>query len=203
MSQGNAVVLGPTILGKEGFAKQQREIATEGGAIGIGKELQKPFVPKGKAPIEAPALTHDEARRQAQESVGKAARERAAQLEVKRIEREQAAAAAAAAAAAKAKGGKKAKAGKPSAPLVDGVPAPTTSAPAAASFAEDDVMRMLSEDPNQWNLILEAEKVRPEGPRPIVATMVLAAADKMDTRPIPPEVLTVLLAIQDQANPPK
>lgn len=207
-----AIVLGPGVLGKEAFEKQQQQIATEGGAIGIGPELQKPFVPRvagakpttviaGQAPL-TPGLPAD---------LGAAQRARQAVLdEQRRVADEQAAearrrleAAIATKAAKKAakNAAKAAQPGKPSAPpKPDPAPVTPMSAPPVISFSETDVQQLLASNPQEWKVVLEAEAKRPEGPRPSVADMVLALPENV-LADIPVDVIAQLRELVVPHNP--
>ncbi len=56
-------------------------------------------------------------------------------------------------------------------------PAPT------GGYSEDEVAAMLSENPDSWQRIVDAEVNRPEGPRPAVASFILAAMDQFTMPP--------------------
>lgn len=72
-------------------------------------------------------------------------------------------------------------------------PAPKAApAPAALSFTEAEVEAMLEQDPNRWDTIVDAESLRPDGPRPVVAALILAAADRATTKPIPGAIVEAL-----------
>jgi hypothetical protein len=47
----------------------------------------------------------------------------------------------------------------------------------------------LAEDANAWDTVLDAEALRPEGPRVAVMALILAAADRATVKPIPAAVL--------------
>jgi len=73
-----------------------------------------------------------------------------------------------------------------------GAAAPAVEVPAQVSYSEEEIEAMLAEDANVWDVIVDAESARPEGPRAAVASMILAAADRATVKPIPAEILEVL-----------
>lgn len=62
----------------------------------------------------------------------------------------------------------------------------------AVGFSEGEVESMLTDDPNQWSVIVDAESKRPEGPRPAVAALVLSVAELATENPVPAPILAEL-----------
>lgn len=67
-------------------------------------------------------------------------------------------------------------------------------------YSEGDVESMLNADPNLWDVILDAEAVRPEGPRAAVAAMLLSASERATDKPIPAALITYLETLVPKAN---
>lgn len=212
-----AIKLGPAVLGKEEFLRQQREQALAGGSIGLGNATQRLFVANAPPPKRARLVEHAvDALMPLVMRPNPTAIAAAVQAEKDAAAREARQARTIAAAAA-ARGGKTQQPGKPSAPKPPltkpmtkqqrdaqaraAKKAQAAAPPPAPSFSERDVDTALREDPNQWDAVLKAELQRPEGPRPIVATMILAVADQATAKPIPSDVLTQLLALQAMVPP--
>lgn len=73
----------------------------------------------------------------------------------------------------------------------------------APTFTEAEVAHMLASDPSTWAAILRAEGVRPEGPRPAVAAMILDIAGQVDggiPEPITAELETIAAITLDPAE---
>lgn len=72
--------------------------------------------------------------------------------------------------------------------------APKKAAPSKEEmgYSEGDVESMLAADANMWDVVIDAESKRSEGPRAAVAAMVLAAADRTTVKPVPDGVLVYL-----------
>ena len=51
---------------------------------------------------------------------------------------------------------------------------------------------MLTDDPNQWSVIIDAEAKRPDGPRPAVAALVLSVAELATDNPVPAPIMAEL-----------
>ena len=60
------------------------------------------------------------------------------------------------------------------------------------SFSEGEVESMLTDDPNQWSVIIDAEAKRPDGPRPAVAALVLSVAELATDNPVPAPIMAEL-----------
>lgn len=71
-------------------------------------------------------------------------------------------------------------------------PAADSAAPAVELYDVGQVEALLTENPNDWAKVVDAEAARPEGPRPEIAALVLAVAELATTNPVPEEVLAAL-----------
>ena len=82
----------------------------------------------------------------------------------------------------------------PKAPVTDEKPVKgkKKSAPKTVAFTEAEVEAQLAADANVWDTVLDAESKRPEGPRIAVAALILAAAERAETNPIPESIVQEL-----------
>jgi hypothetical protein len=86
--------------------------------------------------------------------------------------------------------------------VADEAPAPKKPAPSKddLGYSEGQVEDMLAKDANMWDVVLDAEAVRPEGPRAAVAAMLLSAAERATEKPIPDKLVAYLETLIPKAN---